>query len=113
MDLENLIEVTQEDREAAAMLNAHTSRQNAVRVGNYDNSTAVQAFARHRLNSTAALQLRLEEARKQTEIALARLYTYDPLECARLCDEVLDRSGALLGRIRDRACEALQEQQTS
>lgn len=35
------------------------------------------------------------------ERLLARWYRHDPCEAAKVCDEELDRSGALLGRVRD------------
>lgn len=37
---------------------------------------------------------------EEIENILASWYTWDPVEVARVCDEELDRSGALLGRVR-------------
>lgn len=39
---------------------------------------------------------------EKLEQALAACYATDPATIARLCDEHLDRSGALLGRVRNR-----------
>ena len=41
-----------------------------------------------------------------TEAILAHWYQKDPAGCAGYCDEVLDRSGALLGRVRSSAIAA-------
>jgi hypothetical protein len=51
---------------------------------------------------------------REIEEILARLYISDEKKpsyftVAALCDEVLDRSGALLGRVRDRADAIRQE----
>jgi hypothetical protein len=50
-----------------------------------------------KVDALAASVSRLETER---ETILAAFYNADYRECARLCDEVLDRSGALLGRVR-------------
>lgn len=44
----------------------------------------------------------------QMEILLT-LYATDSLACANLCDDLLDRSGALLGRVRNEALRRKQE----
>ena len=40
---------------------------------------------------------------------LATRYLEDPLEVSRVCDEKLDRSGALLGEVRDEALKLKEE----
>ena len=59
-----------------------------------------------------ALRKQLEESNAKLEYVLAKLYSRDcnsfehvsvSLAIAHLCDEELDRSGALLGRVRDKA----------
>lgn len=40
-------------------------------------------------------------AEKELLERLAPIYQWNPLAVARVCDEALDRSGALLGRLRD------------
>ncbi len=47
--------------------------------------------------ATEAARVRAEEA---LLTALAAFYSADYAECARVCDEVLDRSGALLVKVR-------------
>src|SRR4030042_5006565 len=58
------------------------------------------------------LRKKLEESNTKLEYVLAKLYSRDcnsfehvsvSLAIAHLCDEELDRSGALLGRVRDKA----------
>ena len=48
----------------------------------------------------AAIELGLRLANRITPEALASVYATDALFVARLCDEYLDRSGGLLGRVR-------------
>jgi len=48
------------------------------------------------MSSGQAVRLTDEEERK-----LAEIYRVYPLQVARVCDEVLDRRGGLLGRIRE------------
>ena len=43
----------------------------------------------------------LDEVRDTLMRALVCLYHVNAPECARLCDEELDRSGGLLGQVRD------------
>lgn len=42
----------------------------------------------------------LQDLAGALETALSAFYKVDAPACARLCDEVLDTSGALLGRVR-------------
>lgn len=44
----------------------------------------------------------LDEIRDVLMRTLVSLYAVNSSECARLCDEELDRSGLLLGQVRDR-----------
>lgn len=48
-------------------------------------------------------QREIEFWEKAAVVALTCLYAIDPVKTARLCDEELDRSGGLLGRIRETA----------
>lgn len=43
----------------------------------------------------------LREAHEREKATLTRWYRIDPVTCATFCDEVLDRSGALLVRVRE------------
>ncbi len=49
------------------------------------------------------LERRIDKLRGNLAEHLATQYESDPVEVARLCDEVLDRSGVLLGMVRDLA----------
>ena len=46
------------------------------------------------------VEAELERTQADLLSALVAFYDADRLECARICDEVLDPSGALLGRVR-------------
>jgi phage gp36-like protein len=78
--MKDLIDVTQEDREAAK----HMDRQDLLACyheefidrGDYDHVPAIQQFARHRVSSTAALQQQLEEARVAMERAATLIDRY-------------------------------------
>lgn len=48
-----------------------------------------------------AWRKRAEDAEARLERALAMIYRLQPYAVAVVCDDVLDRSGALLGRVRD------------
>lgn len=37
----------------------------------------------------------------ERDLVLIAFYRADPVACAKLCDETLDKSGALLGRVRE------------
>lgn len=52
------------------------------------------------LAQTELAESRLRHATQELQI-LAVLYTVDPVVCGKLCDTVLDPSGALLGRVRE------------
>jgi phage shock protein A len=57
-----------------------------------------------------ALRSELDEMREALEMALAEIYVRGvtaSVAVAYVCDEKLDRSGALLGRIRERAAAVL------
>ncbi len=45
----------------------------------------------------------LARAAERVEETLVGMYRLNPGEIARLCDKEIDRSGALLGRVRERA----------
>jgi hypothetical protein len=67
-DYAGLVEVTQEDREAAASCVSWRKGKHAILAGSYDESSTVQAFARHRataLETLAAENARLREALEQ------------------------------------------------
>ena len=49
---------------------------------------------------------RVDTLEAERENILTIFYLRDPQGAAKLCDESLDRSGALLGRIRDKAAAA-------
>ncbi len=50
-----------------------------------------------------ALLAELEQAERERDEALVAFYRADSVACANLCDGVLDKRGALLGRIRELA----------
>lgn len=114
MDLENLIEVTQEDREAAWPFRparySHEADHKAWHEGRYDHEPAIQAFARHRLNSTAALQLQLEEARATLRLIAAEREIVLNVDTGERRPETAEESAAFARR---HALSALQESQTS
>jgi len=71
-------------------------------------ATKSSIWAAHRQAVKAARDAALAEAADRLEAALAGIYgQYDNrpayVAVAAYCDEVLDRSGALLGRVRARA----------
>lgn len=51
----------------------------------------------------AELEVALAKERELLTDTLAQLYASDPVNVATCCDEVIDRSGRLLGIVRDRA----------
>jgi hypothetical protein len=61
------------------------------------------------MRDVIAIELEKAEDRSRIQVLksiaanLAQRYRDDQLETARLCDEVLDRSGALLGYVREAA----------
>jgi hypothetical protein len=52
-------------------------------------------------SARAALLDELRKAEEQRRQILVAFYKADCVACANLCDDVLDRSGALLGHVRD------------
>jgi hypothetical protein len=54
------------------------------------------------VNSYASLKARIQVLEERELTTLAHFYKDSPLAVANLCDEVLDRSGALLGRVREK-----------
>jgi hypothetical protein len=71
-------------------------------VSDRDVDEFVAAAMSHRRGpqSVEALLAENERLEEQRDKALVALYRIKPTEAARLCDEELDRSGALLGRLR-------------
>ena len=43
----------------------------------------------------------LEDVLTQRDLAIVELYKHDPKLAAAMCDDMFDKSGALLGRIRE------------
>ncbi len=62
------------------------------------------------LDDATTLSAENEKLRAQQLSVLTGFYLKQPAAVAEICDTVLDRSGALLGRVRDHAAEVKSSQ---
>lgn len=84
-------------------------------LADWDGERAVAETAAGKAAQAAAAiaQRRVSELEKQRLMILAAVYAEAPKFVATICDTSLDRSGALLGEVRDLARAALAKDETA
>src|SRR5262245_19287814 len=92
--------ISKTETDAENQLHNHIETENSTGSG----EDALMVIADHMCGPRAALSAAVPA--DTIEKALAELYAVNPREVARVCDEIIDRRGALLGRIRERAASA-------